>query len=225
MRKSNFLQWFLCCLQPSNPHLAENGHSKSKDVSFNTDHYTEQMKEAFFAKLMLHKGLCQCQEVYSEPILPGNFNLLNNLSKYPRKNQLFLLKYGANACIMATLSVLSFSTKNLKKNPKAFQSILSRVSEKNKEEEEDEGFEDAAGFLAKNSESKRKSRKNKQEFSKLVKGLPEEMLEHLVQRLEKGEVVMDLLNGVHSLSLQVNFLWKFERFPRNAVKLLKLARE
>lgn len=210
MRKSNFLQWFLCCLQPSNPQIAENGHSKSNNVSFNTDHYTEQMKEAFFAKLMLHKGLCQCQEVYSEPILPGNFNLLNNLSKYPRKNQVFLLKYGNSACIMATLSVLNFSTKNIKKNPKAFQSILSRVSENNKEEEEDESFEDAADFLRKNSDIKRKTKRNKQEFSKLVKGLPEEMLEHLVQRLEKGELIMDLLNGVHSLSLQVSFSAKIK---------------
>ena len=95
MNSYPFLSWFSCCLQ-KNINPTDSFISKSLNNSFNTDHYTEQMKEAFLAKLLLHKGLCLCQEVSLDAVLPDNFRIINSLSKYPKKTQPFLLKYANN---------------------------------------------------------------------------------------------------------------------------------
>ena len=202
MRSYNFFKLFSCCIQggPSPP-SNESFHSKSFNNSFNTEHYTEQMKEAFFTKLLLHKGLCLCQESSVDTVLPENFRIINSLAKYPKKCQIFLLKYSSIACIMATLNQINFSTRKLKKNPKAFQSHLCKVAE-NKKEEDEQIFEsaDIPIIPLKTNNINR----NKEEFSKLVKGLPQEMIDHIVQRFDSGELIMDILNGIHSLSLQVD---------------------
>jgi len=202
MHRSSLFHWFSCCLQSSNPTPNDSIHSKSNNNSFNTDHYTDQMKEAFFTKLLLHKGLCLCQEISPDAVLPENFRIMNSLTKYPKKNQVFLLKYNSTAGIMASMNTINFSTRNLKKNPKAFQSHLCKVIENRKEEEE---FESADMPII----PLKPTNKIKQEFSKLVKGMPDEMVDHLVQRFNKGELVIDVLNGMHSLSLQVFFCHLF----------------
>lgn len=200
MNSSRLFSWFACCLQPGIPPPIDSHRPSKSRNSFNTEHYTEQMKEAFFTKLLLHKGLCNCQEVSLDLILPENFRIINSMTKYPKKGQMFLLKYGASAGILATISTTNFSTRNLKKNPKAFQSHLTKVDETPKEKEDQElESADVAAVPLKSSQSTR----IKQEFSKLVKGMPEEMIEHLIQRFGKGDFVVDLMNGIHSLSLQV----------------------
>lgn len=197
MRPSDLFHWFSCCLHSHYPLQNDSNHLKSNSNSFNTDHYTDQMKEAFFTKLLLHKGLCLCQEVSPDTIMPENFRIMNTLSKYPKNNQVFLLKYSSMAGIMATMNTVNFSTRNaIKKNPKAFQSHLCKVVENRKEEEEFESADLPVVPL-------KPTNKIKQELSKLVKGMPDEMVDHLVQRFCKGDLVIDVLNGMHLLSLQL----------------------
>lgn len=202
MQIYNFFNWFTCCT----PKTQECLHSKSIKSCINTEHYTEQIKEAFFAKLLHNKGinLCFCQESTSPDLIQSqNFYFMNGLSKYPfKKDQIFLLKYTTKACVIASLKIINFLTRNLKKNPTAFKSHSDKLPEQKIEDDEKLIQSTKVSIM-----SLKKISRSKQEFSKLVKGMPEEMVEHLVQRFNNGDLIIDLLNGIHSLSLNVLYLF------------------
>ncbi len=97
--------------------------------------------------------------------------------------------------MVASLNILNFSTEVLQKNPKAFKSQVCKMVENKKENEEYESVDPVLSI--------KPAIKIKQEFSKLVKGMPEDLIEHIVERFSKGEIVIDLLNGIHLFTIHV----------------------